>query len=85
MYLRKISPRTTCLPDSVFTAVVRVGYVDFDTDRGGDDHRRITVGLNFRPAESTVFKLDYQRSRTRDRFDNPGEGAAFLFSTATYF
>ncbi len=73
------------LPASVFTGIVRYGSVDFDGDAEGDDHRRLTLGLNFRPEEDSVFKLDYQRNWTRDPFQNEGKGAALLFSAATYF
>ncbi len=75
----------TALPKSVFTGVVRVGAVDFDSDATGDSHRRLTLGLNFRPHEDTVFKLDYRRDWERDVFNNEARGAAFLFSVATYF
>ncbi len=75
----------TVLPQSVFTGVMRVGAVDFDADATGDSRRRLTLGLNFRPEEDTVFKLDYQRNWERDPFNNEVQGAAFLFSVATYF
>ncbi|MDE2726482.1 MAG: hypothetical protein OXI19_00570 [Gemmatimonadota bacterium] len=75
----------TALPESVFTGVVRVGAVDFDADTTGDSHRRLTLGLNFRPHEDTVFKFDYQRNWERDPFNNEVRGASFLFSVATYF
>lgn len=73
------------LPVSVFTGVARWESVDFDADRQGDSQRRLTLGLNFRPEEDTVFKLDYQRNWNRDAFDNQAKGAALLFSAATYF
>ena len=73
------------LPESVFTGVVRAGAVDFDADSRGDSHRRLSPGLNFRPEEDTVFKLDYQRNWERDPFNNEVRSAAFLFSVATYF
>ncbi|MCZ6681320.1 MAG: hypothetical protein O7E52_29235 [Candidatus Poribacteria bacterium] len=73
------------MPESVFTGVVRYGLVDFDTDLDGDSHDRLTLGLNFRPTEDTVFKLDYQYNWTRDRFNLEAKSAAFLFSAATYF
>ncbi|NKB71663.1 MAG: hypothetical protein GKR89_31700 [Candidatus Latescibacteria bacterium] len=73
------------LPKGHFTGVVRYGTVDFDADIDGDSHRRLTVGINFRPEEEAVFKVDYQRNWHRDAFDNPARGAAFLFSAATYF
>ena len=73
------------LPGSQFTGVARYGFVDFDTDTDGDSHRRLTLGVNFRPLEDSVFKLDYQRNWTRDAFENQGTGAGLIFSVATYF
>ncbi|MBI2502379.1 MAG: hypothetical protein HYW07_03995 [Candidatus Latescibacteria bacterium] len=73
------------LPASVFTGIARYESVDFDLDREGNSQRRVTLGLNFRPEEDTVFKLDYQRNWVRDRFENQARGAALLFSAATYF
>ncbi len=57
--------------ESTFTFVVRVGNMDTDdsstgidrTTRGDgfrDDTWRYTVGLNFRPIEKTVIKIEYQ-------------------------
>lgn len=73
------------LPGSELTGVVRFGRVDFDTDVDGDAHDRLTLGLNLRPIEDAVFKLDYQRNWERDPFNNETESAALLFSVATYF
>ncbi|MEE3259585.1 MAG: hypothetical protein VX293_10280, partial [Candidatus Latescibacterota bacterium] len=73
------------LPQSVFTGIFRFGQVDFDTDGDGDSRRRLTFGLNFRPNEDSVFKLDYQRDKSLDPLNNEVEGAALLFSAATYF
>jgi hypothetical protein len=73
------------IPGSQFTGVVRYGLVDFDTNTDGDSHRRLTLGLNFRPLEDSVFKLDYQRNWSRDAFNNQGKGAGLIFSVATYF
>lgn len=73
------------LPVSVFTGVARGEVVDFDADQDGDSQRRLTLGLNFRPEEDTVFKLDYQRNWNRDAFNNQTHGAALLLSAATYF
>ncbi len=77
--------RLAVFPGSVFTAAVRYGMVDFDANTDGDDHRRFTVGVNFRPAEDSVLKFDYQRNWKRDPFENEVRGAALLFSMATYF
>ena len=73
------------LPKSAFTGVVRYGLVDFDTDIDGDSQNRLTLGLNFRPTEDTVFKLDYQYNWHRDRVNLEARSAGLLFSVATYF
>ena len=65
--------------------MVRLEGVDFDAGTDGDSQRRLTLGLNFRPEAEAVFKLDYQRHRSVDPFDNQVQGAALLFSAATYF
>ncbi len=75
------------LPTSVFTGVVRWDSVDFDADIDGDDQERLTLGLNFRPVEDSVFKIDWQfnwkrgeNSSTRSKPQN-----RFFFSIASYF
>jgi hypothetical protein len=73
------------LPRSSFTAGARLDVVDFDADIPGDMVRQVTVGLNFRPSEDNVLKLDYVRGVARDRFNNPSAHAGLLFSVATYF
>jgi hypothetical protein len=73
------------MPSSYFSAGVRVDAVDFDADRDGDSIRQLSVGLNFRPTEDTVLKLDYVRGRSFDAFENPSDNAGLLFSLATYF
>jgi hypothetical protein len=83
---------------STFTAVVRWDDVDTDTDNrtltatGGNTRelQRITVGLNFRPVEDTVFKFDYQFNSQLETNLAPSstariDGNGFLFSVATYF
>ncbi len=73
------------LPQSYFEAVVRFDRVDFDRDLEGDDVRKWTVGLNFRPTAESVFKLDYFKSWSHDRFNVLARSAGVLFSVATYF
>jgi len=73
------------MPESFLAGGARLDVVDFDADIPGDMVRRVSVGLNFRPTEDTVLKLDYVRGRTRDRFNNPSDHAGLLFSAATYF
>lgn len=73
------------MPASFLELGARYDVVDYDADVSGDSVRRITFGVNFRPSEDTVLKLNYLRGRTRDRFNNPGDEAGVLFSVATYF
>ena len=73
------------MPQSFFSAGARLDVVDFDGDLPGDNVRQVTLGLNFRPTADTVFKLNYQRGTSRDRFNSPGDHGAFLLSLATYF
>ncbi len=73
------------MPASHFAAALRLDVVDFDADLPGDNVRRVSAGLNFRPTQDTVLKLNWTRGTSRDRFNNPGEEAGLLFSLATYF
>lgn len=73
------------MPGSFFEVGTRYDVVDFDSDLTGDSLQRATVGLNFRPTADTALKFNYLRARSRDRFNNLGEGAGLLFSIATYF
>ncbi|HEU0300072.1 MAG TPA: hypothetical protein VFR37_11470 [Longimicrobium sp.] len=77
--------RVWTMPGSYFAVGARLDVVDFDTGLNGDAVQRLTGVLNFRPTEDTVLKLDFQRGRSSDRFNNRGDGAAMLFSIATYF
>ncbi len=74
-------------PDSIWTGVVRYDFVDFDADLAGDDTRRLTAGVNFRPVEDAAFKWDlawrWRRGETvTDWGDSQRTGT---FSIATYF
>lgn len=73
------------MPDSHFTAKLRLDAVDFDADAPGDSTKQLTAGLNFRLTPDTVLKLDYVRGRSFDGFDNRADRAGVLFSVATYF
>ncbi len=76
---------TDAMPDASFAAIARYGAVDFNRDADGDSVGRFTVGVNFRPHPDTAYKLDYQRTRERDGFNNKADSAAILFSVASYF
>ena len=73
------------MPSSSFAAKVRFDYVDFDADQRGGTTGQVSLGMNFRPTQDSVLKLDYVRGRSRDEFNNLGEHAFVLFSLATYF
>ena len=75
------------LPQSVLTAVVRVDYVDRDRTAVGLDDERLTLGVNFRPTEETVFKNDilFDRGRASGVPEWGDTETAYRFSIATYF
>jgi hypothetical protein len=70
---------------SYFEGVLRYDLVDFDSDLKGDFLRRLTLGLNFRPTQDSVIKLNYLYNWRRDRSNVQALGAGILFSVATYF
>jgi hypothetical protein len=73
------------MPASGFALKARFDYVDFDAQLPGQTAAQLTVGVNFRPTQDSVLKLDYVRGRGRDRFNNLAEHAFVLASVATYF
>ena len=73
------------MPTSSFAAKVRYDYVDFEADAAGQETRQLSLGLNFRPTQDSVLKLDYVRGRSRNEFNTPADHAFVLFSLATYF
>jgi hypothetical protein len=81
-------PTDRLLAGSTFTLVGRYDLVDFGLGGGLSDQRqdRVTVGVNFRPVEDTVFKLDYGTNFTTAPGADRTRGAGQLaFSLATYF
>ncbi len=72
-------------PRSKFNASVRFDFVDFDRGQNGDDHSRLTVGLNFRPVQDSVLKLNYEQNWILDRDVNVTRSVRFLVSLASYF
>lgn len=73
------------LPESYLVGSVRYESINMNGDISGDDARRITFGLNFRPNPDTAFKLDFQHNLTHDSFNLEGEDTALLFGIASYF
>jgi hypothetical protein len=103
--LRRLAP-SHFSEASTFTFTLRWEQVDTDTDNrtlalsAGNRREldRLTVGLNFRPIEDTVFKVNWQyntqngatglvNSPTGDlgTSSSPLDGDGFLFQMATYF
>lgn len=68
------------LEESTFTFVTRLDH----TELGSERTERVTLGLNFRPIEDTVFKFDYQFN-FEDWDRNEIRNDAFVFSVASYF
>ena len=104
--LKRLAP-THFSDASTFTATVRWEQVDTDTDNrtngGGNtlgnrrELDRLTVGLNFRPIEDMVFKVNWQYNTQNDNArglvpagdlgtsSSRMDGDGFLFQAATYF
>ena len=82
-------------PDtSTFTLVLRWDQMDLNTDVDGNftanrESERLTAGLNFRPLEDSVFKIDLQYEPKAIGSINgvsaPVHETAFVASWATYF
>jgi hypothetical protein len=72
-----------------FTAVARVGYAEIgdDGDAGGGDNReeRLALGLNYRPIESLVFKLEYQFNNKDNESLEHGDNDGFIASVSAAF
>lgn len=74
---------------SVFTAVMRWENVDLDlmdqtSANSANNSQRLTLGLNFRPLEQTVFKIDYQFN-FEDMAMTRRNNNAWVLGFATYF
>lgn len=74
------------MPGSVWTGVARWDWVDYDADNSGDSELGLTLGLNFRPIEDAVFKLDYASIWKTPAGGSRGDATGRLFlSVSTYF
>lgn len=76
-------------PGSVFTGVARLDHVNLMgyLGEGGADKQRVTLGVNFRPVENTVFKVDYQMNFEDWELNPVGVAVnnAWNFGFASYF
>ncbi len=72
---------------SSFTGVLRYDWVDYNRGVTGDEARRATVGLNWRPVPDAAFKSELQFGRTKPAgatsFGN--DTRRLVLSMATYF
>src|SRR5213594_1290110 len=69
---------------STFTAVVRWDQINTNSEFPDTKRERLTIGLNFRPIEDTVFKVDYQFN-FEDGKNNRARNDGLVLSVATYF
>lgn len=72
-------------PRSAVTGSVRFEMVDFDRDISGDDRTRLMLGVNFRPVQDTVIKLNYEQNWVRDREMNLTRRVGILLALSSYF
>lgn len=90
-WLTRLAPGHFRPEVSTFTAVVRWEETNTNDDhkKGLGQYQRLTLGLNFRPTEDTVLKLDYQYSPEMPIVRNGetvrGHDQGFVASVATYF
>lgn len=72
-----------------FTLIGRYGWAQIDDDAdinvGDNEEERITLGLNYRPVESWVLKLEYQWNDTDNEALERGDNDGFMASVAMGF
>lgn len=72
-----------------FTAVFRYNAIEIDDDgdvgSGDNRERGYTIGLNYRPVETFVMKLEYQINQTKNETLVHGDENGFIFSIAYAF
>lgn len=76
--------------DPTFTLVARQGWAKIDDDgdavgSGDNEEERFTLGINYRPIESWVFKLEYQWNNTENETLERGDNNGIIVSTAMGF
>src|SRR5213593_2206375 len=81
--LRRWAP-TYFTEASTFTGVVRWDDIKTNSEFADTARQRLTLGLNFRPIEDTVFKADYQFN-FEDGKNNRIRNDGLVLSVATYF
>lgn len=74
-------------PESKFTAMLRLGYLDSDTSVNGASTMRYSAGMNWRPIEDAAVKIEYQMNQYRlyqSSNANKSDGT-FFFGITSYF
>lgn len=75
--------------DPTLTFAARYGWAkiadDADALSGDNEEDRITLGLNYRPVPSWVFKLEYQWNNKDNETLERGDSDGFVFSVAMGF
>ncbi len=75
--------------DPTFTGVLRYDKVRIDDDgdsgTGANREERLTIGLNYRPVETWVLKLDYQFNRTKNEVLERGNNDGLILSVSAAF
>ena len=78
-----VAPKAT----SSFTGVLRYDWIDYNHGVQGDEERRATVGLNWRPVPDAAFKSEFQFGRTKPAGTTVygNDTRRLVLSIATYF
>lgn len=91
-WLSNVAPSFFKQEVSTFTAVARWEQMNLGQDLNSNteagklgEWQRLTLGLNFRPTEDTVFKTDFQYTPVGRNGDLRIHDTAFVASWATYF
>ncbi len=75
--------------ESTFTFVVRIERLDLNHSTTGaafrDDLDQVVVGINFRPVERTVIKIDYTFVDSAEAGFRSGSADRFTISWASFF
>jgi len=75
--------------DPTFTLVGRYGWIRIDDDSdattGFNEEQRWTIGLNYRPVDSWVFKVEYLWNDTKNEPLERGSNDGFMASVAMGF
>ncbi len=75
--------------DPTLTLMGRYGWAKIDDDSdanlGDNEEERFTLGFNYRPVESWVFKLEYQWNTTKNESLERGNNNGFIASVAMGF